>query len=257
MSPVIYAMDCQFATKSGTSVLQEGQSFIISRMARMTIAVAADSLSRHVAPNTFPQEYTLGAGAAAVLLGSSNVVAKVDNTCSYVTDTPDYFRLTGDRYIVRGVHDEEESIGFEEHIKNAVNTYLGKCDMKPKDFDFVIMPHADKRVSKAVAEKIGFSSQQLDVGRVSDKIGDTGSAASLLGLSLVLDQALPGQRILVSSYGYGAGADVLGLTATDYLPKFRRRKSYGLSTLQQMELKESVSYSDYIRMERKLIQEYL
>ena len=256
LSPAIQATDCQFAAKSGTAALQICHGLVLSRLARFAMAVGADSMSKHVAPNTYPQEYTSGAAAGALLLGSVGQIATIEGVCSYVTDTPDYFRLEGDRYIVRGVHEDEESIGFEEHIESAVKAYLERHHAKPSDFDFVVLPNANKGARQSVLKDLGFSTRQAEAGTLTDRIGDTGSAAPLLGLSAVLDQANPGQRILLTAYGFGAGADAIGLRVTDRIAKYRMHRAFGSSTIQKTERKEYLGYEDYLRMERKLLQEY-
>lgn len=48
-----------------------------------------------------------------------------------------------------------------------------------------------------------------------NKIGNTYAGASLIGLSAVLDVANPGDRILMCSFGSGAGSDVFSFRATE------------------------------------------
>ncbi len=53
-------------------------------------------------------------------------------------------------------------------------------------------------------------------------MGNTYSGSSPTGLAAVLDVAEPGDMILITSFGSGAGSDSFVLEATDLLPETRR-----------------------------------
>ena len=75
------------------------------------------------------------------------------------------------------------------------------------------------------------------------------AAASLIGLASVLDVAEPGQRILLTSFGSGAGSDSFLIKVTDAIDAKRSRirtvKSY-------IDDKENISYGRYVKHRRKL-----
>ncbi len=64
--------------------------------------------------------------------------------------------------------------------------------------------------TRALAE-LGFTPAQWKTGLLVAEIGNTYAGSALIGLSAVLDEAQPGQRILVVSYGSGAGSDAFDL----------------------------------------------
>jgi hydroxymethylglutaryl-CoA synthase len=80
-------------------------------------------------------------------------------------------------------------------------------------------------------------------------IGNTYSGAAMVGLSNVLDQAAPGSRILVTSFGSGAGSDAFDITVTDAIEKAREK---GKKTSFFVERKKYISYGEYVKHRRKL-----
>jgi uncharacterized OB-fold protein len=79
---------------------------------------------------------------------------------------------------------------------------------------------------------------------VSD-IGSAGAADALLALGRALDEASPGDWIIVGSYG--EGADALLLRATDALPARRARASWAQSVASRLPLS---SYEKYLKFRR-------
>ena len=246
----IFCMDCQFATKSGTGAMQLVYALIMAGMVNYGIAIGSDCMSRHIAPNTFPHEYICSDGAAAFLLGNNDIIAEIENTFSYVTDTPDFFRLEGNRYISRGVSEGEEFIGYEEHVIKGSEIFFKKYGLKPEDFSYAVFSQPSAQAVLDVAQKIGFKDAQLRHGMIIDKTGDPGSATPLISLALTLEQSSPGDRIFLAAYGYGAGVDIFCIKVTDNILNKKR-----LSVMDQTNNREYLDYKTYIKMERKLIKE--
>ena len=66
-----------------------------------------------------------------------------------------------------------------------------------------------------------------------------------MGLCSVLDVAKPGDRIMLVSYGSGAGSDAFDITVTDEIKKFERDKA---PTIKEMiEKKRYVNYAIYAK----------
>ncbi len=72
-----FCADVQFAGKSGTSALQIAYALVASGMVGNALAVGADTINRNTAPGDLTESYA-GAGAAALLLGTENVIAHFD-----------------------------------------------------------------------------------------------------------------------------------------------------------------------------------
>src|SRR5581483_1737306 len=160
-------------------------------------------------------EYSASAGAGAFLIGAREEewVASLDHTLSYTTDTPDFWRREGQRYPSHG----ERFTGtpaFFEHVTSASERLMRNAGTQPRDYAYAVFHQPNGKFPRAVAKQLGFSDEQVEAGLLAPTIGNTYSAAVLLGLANILDQAKPGQRIFVCGYGSGAGSDAFDLTVT-------------------------------------------
>jgi hydroxymethylglutaryl-CoA synthase len=121
-----------------------------------------------------------------------------------------------------------------------VNGILDKSGLKPGDFEYAVFHQPNGKFPKRVAQRLGFSFEQIDVGRLVPTLGNTYSGASPLGLTAILDDAKPGDRILMCSYGSGAGSDAFIYTVTDKIKEVQGR---AVSTKKLLE--EHLIYLEY------------
>jgi hydroxymethylglutaryl-CoA synthase len=255
--PELMAADCQFATKSGTATLQICRALVESGMARYGLAIGSDALSRHVPPHD-PREYAASCGAGAFIVGKEGVIAEIEGIYSWTTQTPEFYRLDGERYIKHAANENEEPlVGYGRHVKKAVEGYMKKFGCNSGDFVHVAMSQPDGQLPLEVGKEMGFSEGQMRSGLIASEIGDCGSASPLLALAAILDQAQGGERILLISYGFGAGCDVFGLKTTALLKEAREKRGGYPSVRELIDNKENISYVEYLRQERKLIQEFV
>jgi hydroxymethylglutaryl-CoA synthase len=101
-----------------------------------------------------------------------------------------------------------------------------------------------------VAAKLGFSKEQIAPGLLVPLIGNTYSGAAIIGLTATLDVAEPGDRILMVSFGSGAGSDAFGLRVTE---KITARRSLAPQTRQYIARRTEIDYAAYARMRGKLV----
>ncbi len=99
------------------------------------------------------------------------------------------------------------------------------------------------------AKKLGIEPEKLKVGLKTPIIGNTYSAASPIGLCAVLDVAKPGEKILLASFGSGAGSDAFAITVCDLVEE---RRKIGPSLDSFVQNKEYLSYALYAKHRRKL-----
>lgn len=246
----VHCADIQFSTKSGVSAMQIARAMVLCGTMDNAIAIGSDTMNRHTAPGTF-QEYVASSAAAAFIMGSEpeQIIAEVGPFETVVSDLSDSFRLDGERYIRSGgLSALESGVGLFKHVSQAVTDYFKKYEYKPSDFDFVVFQQPVGVVPVALCMRLGFSMEQVIPGLIAYEIGDVGSASALVSLALALDQAQPGQKILLASHGFGTGADVTVLTVTEKISQYKKS---GPSVDEQIKRKDLVDYATAMKYEGK------
>jgi hydroxymethylglutaryl-CoA synthase len=207
-----FTADVEFACKGGTAAMQICYSFVKSKMASYALAIGADVAQ--AAPGDVLEKFA-AAGGAAFILGDKKdeIIATIDQTLSITSDTPDFWRRNTQKYPSHTNRFTGEPSYFK-HVILATRKILAKTDLQPKDFSHVIFHQPNEKFPVVVAKRLGFTFDQIKHGLIFKKIGNPYSANSLLGLAYVLDVAKKGEKILLVSYGSGAGSDAFVLTAS-------------------------------------------
>ena len=235
-TPALTAADMEFACKAGTAGIQACMGMVGSNMIKYGVAIGADTSQG--APGD-ALEYSASAGGAAFLIGSENIIAKINKTMSFTTDTPDFWRREGQPYPLHGGRFTGDPAYFK-HITSASKMMLEAMGTKPEDYKYAIFHQPNGKFPTRVAGMLGFTPEQIETGLLTPNIGNTYSGAVPLGLSAVLDKAEPGDRIFVTSYGSGAGSDSFDITVTDEIKKYKRNNAPTVDKVM-----ENTVYVDY------------
>ena len=217
-TPNMTAADLEFACKAGTAGIQAGLGLVKAGMVKYAVAIGADTSQG--APGD-ALEYSAAAGGAAYLLGTEKVIAEVNKTLSFTTDTPDFWRREGMMYPVHGGRFSGEPAYFR-HVTSAAKMMMEAMGTTPADYNYVVLHQPNGKFPTRAAKMLGFTPEQLECGLLTSNIGNTYCGAVPLGLAHVLDHAKAGDRILVTSYGSGAGSDAFDITVTDEIDSYRR-----------------------------------
>lgn len=244
--PDLTVADYEFACKAGTAAIQTCMGLVGSGMIKYGVAIGADTSQG--APGD-ALEFSASAGGAAYLIGSENVIARVNRTCSYTTDTPDFWRREGQCYPSHGGRFTGEPAYFK-HILAAAKNLFNMTGTKPSDYQYAVFHQPNGKFPVRVAKQLGFTEQQIEVGLLTPFIGNTYSGAVPLGLASVLDVAEPGQRIFAVAYGSGAGSDAFDITVTDAIKDLRREKAPTVKEL--VERKKFLDYATYAKYRGKI-----
>lgn len=228
------SLDAGGSLRAGTSALiQALNAAAVSGQPGLCIA----SEHRRARPAS-EMELLAGDAAAAMLVGTGEVLARFVGAHSTTIDFVDHFRANGQAYDYswesRWIRDE----GFFKLIGSALGAALSKHDLKPEAIDHLIIPISVRGVAANIAKKLGVRAEAV-CDTLSADIGDSGSAHPLLMLSAALENASPGERIAV--VGFGQGCDILLFETTDAIGKIR--PAMGVSGWRQRKAAET----NYIR----------
>mgnify|MGYP001499211935 CR=1 FL=1 len=244
--PRANAADWEFACKPGTEAMQAATAMVGSGMAPYAMCGGADTAQAR--PGDI-LEYNTGAGGAAFILGpAAEAIAALDASTSYVTNTPDFFRREGQPYPSHGQRFTGKPAYFH-HIQNAVAELLQETGTTPADYQWAVFHQPNDQFPLKVAAELGFAKEKVAPFVLSGRIGNTYSGAALLGLARALDQAAPGDRILLASYGSGAGSDAFSFTVTSAIENIRGR---GVPIEYYLNRSRPIDYAVYARYRGKL-----
>ncbi len=216
-TPNLTAADFQFACKAGTAAVQACIGMADSGMIDLGMAIGSD-VSQGAPGDAL--EYTAAAGGVAYIIGKDKLVAKIESTYSYTTDTPDFWRREGMPYPEHGGRFTGEPAYFK-HVTSAASTLMNKMGTKPSDYDYAVFHQPNGKFPTRVAKTLGFSSEQVKPGLVVPRLGNTYSGSCMMGLAATLDIAKPGDRILMTAFGSGAGSDAFSISVTDGIEEIR------------------------------------
>ena len=225
------------STKAGTAALVAGCEAVKSGSVKRMLVCAADC--RMGKPGSF-EEANYGDGAAALLLGDSNVIASFMGSFSVTYDFMDRWRTEDDKFVHssedRWIRDE----GYTKFINEAIKGLLVKYELDPKNIAKVVYPCLYPREHAAIGKSAGFAPDQIQQELLST-VGDCGTAHPLMMLVAALEDAKPGDRIIVASYGHGS--DALFFDVTEEITKLKAGNGVKAGLEARADL---VSYEKYL-----------
>ena len=245
----IQAADWQFACKAGTEALVAAIGMVGSGMARYALAAGMDTAQGRPGDAL---EYTAGAGGAAFIVGpAEEAVVNIEASYSFVTDTPDFWRRQYAHYPEHGQRFTGEPAYFK-HISTAGERLMQELGVTAADFEYAVFHQPNAKFPQRVGQMLGFSPEQIQTGLLVPVIGNTYAGAALIGLTAVLDVAKPGDRILMVSFGSGAGSDAFMLRVTDRIAEHRDAAP---KTADYIARRTQIDYATYVRYRGKLLTE--
>jgi len=247
IGPDVHVADFEFACKAGTEAMFVALGLVESGRVEYAMGIGADTSQG--APND-ALEYSASAGGAAYIFGKQNVLAEVLETYSFTSDTPDFWRREGEFYPRHGGRFTGEPAYFK-HVTAATRGLLERAKLTPADFRFAVFHMPNGKFPLEVGKSLGFRKEQMETGWIVNKMGNTYSGSSPTGLAAVLDVADPGDLILITSFGSGAGSDSFVIRAGKLLPERRAAAPTVRSMLDAP--RRYLSYGEYAKLREKII----
>ncbi len=186
-------------------------------------------------------EMNFGDGAAAFVIGTTDVIAEITETACVTADFHDLWRDRDNQF----VRSWEDRFAIEEFynkvIPQAAKEVMDKAKLTPADFSKVVLYSHVARYQASMAKMLGFAPEQVQDGNFT-MVGNTGAACAPLMLVGALETARPGDRILY--LGYGEGVDAIIFTVTDAIEKLDPRPTLSKWIKNK---KNTMNYEKYLR----------
>ena len=211
----VFTSDFAHSLKCGTDALRAALNAVGSGTAGQVLVTAADC--RDAYPKS-GMEQTLGDAAAAVVVGSENLIAKLECYAAVNNEITDLWRNSGEKYLRSAEARFRMDKGYMTSMVEVVKSVLKKSGLAATDFAKVVFATSGMKDAASVARKTGFTPEQVQEVLMME-VGDCGAAQPLLLLVSALEEANPGDKILLAAYGNGANAFVF--TVTDEVKKIQ------------------------------------
>jgi hydroxymethylglutaryl-CoA synthase len=210
-----HTADFANSLRAGSTALKAAMDAVRGGSAKHMLVVASDC--RVGAPKG-RFEQILGDSAAALSIGSNNVIADLEAGYSLFNEFTDVWRTQNDLFLQSGEGRFIDEAGYMPAMQEAILELMKENSLSSKDFSKVVFYAHDARSHAALARNLGFEKSQVQ-DPLFDRIGNTGTAAALISLAAALEEATPGDRILFANYGDGCDAFIF--RATEHIAKIQ------------------------------------
>jgi len=209
--------DFAASLKAGTSALIAALDSVKGGNKKQILVSASDNRRSKSAS---AQEMWFGDGSASLLVGDENVVAEFLGSYSESHDFVDHYRGQTAKFDYnweeRWIRDE----GYSKIYPKVVQGLLDKTDMSMSDITRLIYPCVFGRIHGRIFKDLGATPDQV-VSNMHEETGECGTAHPFVMLARELEQAKPGDKLLVA--GYGQGADALLFEVTENIKNLSGR----------------------------------
>jgi len=248
------AIDTEFACKAATSMFKDASSLVYYPKTKTAYAMAIGADNAQAAPRNElggELDHFVGFGGSAFIFGMQDVIAEIEGWYSCTSDTPDFWRRDLEPYPRHGGRFTGEPAYFK-HVLKACRTLMEQLNLQVEDVDYFVPHQPNIGFPVKVASQLGFKEEQYEPGLKVVKFGNVYSGSSPIGLAAVLDVAKPDERVVLVSYGSGAGSDAYSFITTSQIVEKRQRQKFTVRHQAENENLEYVNYTTYRRLKHGL-----
>ena len=232
----IRAADFSGGLKAGTTALLSALEGVESKRTNNMLVCSSDCrLGRPASP----QEMIFGDAAAALLVGDEGVIAEFKGSYSITYDFGDHYRGGTAKFDRQWEDRWIRDLGFDQFVPEVVNGLLDKYQLKITDFAKVIYPCHYGAARKRLNKVLGIA-PEVEQSDLQAEIGESGTAQSLVMLVSALEEAKPGEKILVVSFG--SGCDALYFEVTEDIENKKDRDGISRCLTNKAELQNYQKY---------------
>ncbi len=223
--------DMEFACRAGTLAMIAAIGHVRS-FDSDAIAVSAD-IAKGAPGDVLAMTTGAGSSSFCITEDLENSIAHITNVYSFTHRRSDFWRSQNEEFPRHA--GRYSNAMYEETITKAIENFFQQNKRKISDFDHIILHQPNGKLPLSLAEKLGITSEQISLGFCFPKTGNLYAAMVPFSLARVLSKAKPGQRILVASYGSGAGSDVLEIQTTEKITAYQSKNPFNISTINNSE----------------------
>jgi 3-hydroxy-3-methylglutaryl CoA synthase len=208
--------------RASTTAIRAATDSVEAGSASTVIITAADT---RLAPPRSANERSFGDAASAIEVGRDGVIARLIGSHSTVDEITDVWRRNDDQFVSGWEERFSVTQGYQRVVRQAVGELFERSATGPPEISKAILYAPDPGSLAAAARSLGLKPEQIP-DHLFNTVGNTGTAMPLLVLSSVLEEAQPGDKLLV--VGYGSGADALLFEVTEEIEQARARARRGV-----------------------------
>jgi hydroxymethylglutaryl-CoA synthase len=215
----IFSADIAHSLRGATSAMKAAIDAVQAGSAKRVMVVASDC--RIPAPNS-EFEPILGDGAAALLIGDSDIAVNIEGSYHLSSEFVDVWKKPEDTYMQAWEDRFIREEGYLKILPQAVSALMKNHQLSPKQITKAAFYGPDARTHAAMASAMGLNAKTQVQDPMFDSLGNTGTAFAPMILIAALEEAKPGDRILYATYGDGADAYILRVN--EHIEKVRNRR---------------------------------
>jgi 3-hydroxy-3-methylglutaryl CoA synthase/NAD(P)-dependent dehydrogenase (short-subunit alcohol dehydrogenase family)/putative sterol carrier protein len=209
--------DYTSSQKASTTALIAALESVKSGERKNVMVIATD---RRETKAAYFYEMWFGDGAASLIAGNTDVIAEYKGSYSLARDFDDHYRGSDKKFDYFWEERWIRDAGYGSIIPEVVDGLFRKLGISMDDVDKLVYPCFFKNDHRKIARDLGATPEKL-VDNMHEICGETGTAHPFVMFISALENARPGERILM--IGFGQGANALYFEATDHITRLTRR----------------------------------